>query len=231
MHDGNFVELEDAIHRHRGEAALSSDNAGLHPAASDYLAHRGAKSRVLIISGSLAFLARIWTILPTLRPSPRTETLHWNLACLSYNGPMVWGERTNRISGVSVSRKQKRLASTAAEVFTPVLTAPAWQLHPSFTAELLKGHGFLPDPGQRLFTHIVEGKTRNHFGCMARQGFARGIDHDHRLAPPAHTRLGKPRIVRAGSQTRVPTPPLQPSTISRSSITPTRRNNRICLIT
>src|SRR5215472_4781962 len=65
----------------------------------------------------------------------RTKTLRRNPDFLFCNDAMVRREGTDWVCNVRVPRKQKRLASTTAEVFTPTLTSLARCPHPGFTPE------------------------------------------------------------------------------------------------
>src|SRR5579864_6537244 len=91
--------------------------------------------------------------------------------------------RAHRVSGRSISCQHKRLATAATEVLILALTTAAWLGHPVLAAEPLERRGFFPKPPQRMITHIVERKTRNHICSMAGKCASRGVDQQESFSP------------------------------------------------
>ena len=74
----------------------------------------------------------------------------------NFDEMMSGRERARRIGNGRVSGQQERLAAASSEVFGAAIAGAARLSHPLFTAKAAEGIGFLPDPIERLVTHVLE---------------------------------------------------------------------------
>ena len=78
------------------------------------------------------------------------------LADRNFDQMMGGRKRAGRIGNGRISGQQERLATAASKVFGAAITGAARLLHPLFASETAEGIGFLPDPVERLTTHILK---------------------------------------------------------------------------